>query len=256
MKRNGFTLIELLVVVAIIAILAALLLPALSKAREKARQTTCLNNLKQLHIAMMMYTGDWDEYFPPYKYGIGDAGNAWPDLLVAGNYIGGYKVFDCPSLRGANSKYQTKWYSTNKYLQFTGYGYNTQNIGGSAITSNYAASLNNRPAKVSEIKYPGICYLIMDSTFSLRSDQTYTPNKGWGCYKVQNADTDTDGIPHSRHSQGLNILFVDGHARWVAMATNWTRMTDTSPSPWDLLGVKNLNWHGGRRGNTNDAKVF
>jgi len=65
LRRNGFTLIELLVVVAIIAILAAMLLPALSKAREKARQAACMNNLRQLGLAIMMYAQDYDGQLPP-----------------------------------------------------------------------------------------------------------------------------------------------------------------------------------------------
>jgi len=63
-KPDGFTLIELLVVVVIIAILAAMLLPALSKAREKARQATCMNNLKQIALGFMLYLQDYDERFP------------------------------------------------------------------------------------------------------------------------------------------------------------------------------------------------
>src|SRR5947209_1291545 len=63
--RTAFTLIELLVVIAIIAILAAMLFPVFAQAREKARQTSCLSNLKQLSHAMLMYAGDYDELFPP-----------------------------------------------------------------------------------------------------------------------------------------------------------------------------------------------
>src|ERR1043166_4908201 len=65
MKRRGFTLIELLVVIAIIAILAAILFPVFAQARDKARQTTCLSNLKQIGNVLMMYIQDWDEWYPP-----------------------------------------------------------------------------------------------------------------------------------------------------------------------------------------------
>src|SRR5437667_11069914 len=63
-KQNGFTLIELLVVIAIIAILAAILFPVFAKAREKARQASCLSNTKQMGLALMMYTQDYDEILP------------------------------------------------------------------------------------------------------------------------------------------------------------------------------------------------
>src|SRR5215472_10879429 len=67
-KKRGFTLIELLVVIAIIAILAAILFPVFAQAREKARQTSCLSNEKQLALAIMMYVQDYDEHFPIYEY--------------------------------------------------------------------------------------------------------------------------------------------------------------------------------------------
>jgi len=68
MKRHGFTLIELLVVIAIIAILAAILFPVFAKAREKARQSSCLSNLKQLGLACLSYAQDYDERWATYYH--------------------------------------------------------------------------------------------------------------------------------------------------------------------------------------------
>lgn len=84
MKRSGFTLIELLVVIAIIAILAAILFPVFAQARAKARQATCVSNMKQLGIAILMYTQDYDETLPPSNY------SAAP---LAGN-VGWYYLVD------------------------------------------------------------------------------------------------------------------------------------------------------------------
>ena len=110
--RRGFTLIELLVVIAIIAILAAILFPVFAKAREKARQASCMSNLKQIALGLLMYVQDYDERMPFVK--ILYPGHADPTedpvddplapMTVLNPYIKNNQIFVCPSkLRGLPS---------------------------------------------------------------------------------------------------------------------------------------------------------
>src|SRR4051812_43079750 len=92
-RRQAFTLIELLVVIAIIAILAAILFPVFAQAREKARQSGCFNNLKQLALAWNMYGQDYDETFPPIDQPPGNKRWDWAILP----YIKTPGLFTCPS---------------------------------------------------------------------------------------------------------------------------------------------------------------
>src|SRR5688572_17182887 len=85
-QNKGFTLIELLVVIAIIGILAGLLLPALAKAKDKARVIQCMNNLKQLQFGFTMYLGDFQDYLPPnYHVTVGGEPASGPNSWVLGN---------------------------------------------------------------------------------------------------------------------------------------------------------------------------
>src|SRR5689334_6425691 len=99
-RRLGFTLIELLVVIAIIAILAAILFPVFAQAREAARKSSCLSNIKQINLAISMYRQDYDETFPMAYYYLNDNNSAngyaqWSGFMQP--YVKNWGIFKCPS---------------------------------------------------------------------------------------------------------------------------------------------------------------
>jgi prepilin-type N-terminal cleavage/methylation domain-containing protein/prepilin-type processing-associated H-X9-DG protein len=199
-NRSGFTLIELLVVIAIIAILAAILFPVFAQAREAARKTTCLSNLKQIGTAASMYEQDFDENCMPAFAGTQSFGNQWPELsepylknLGQINASVGYqfngKVFMCP----------TAPMTANVNLRRP-YGYNFVYLGrGTTIVPLAAVQAPASTIRICEI---------------WRIDASF-PSPGIGsvlAYPPSNA-TASFIFPRDWHSGQTAVLFVDNHVK-------------------------------------------
>jgi prepilin-type N-terminal cleavage/methylation domain-containing protein/prepilin-type processing-associated H-X9-DG protein len=194
-QRNGFTLIELLVVIAIIAILASILFPVFARARENARRSACLSNLKQIGLGLMQYTQDYDEKYPiqpngqvPY-YATHDNSTAtnmsWFNAMEP--YTKSKQLLICPSAKREDAT--------------------------ETSDSNYVGNGVIMQRSTSAAAIPNASELVLAQEYNLRRHYSLLR-------PMQHPDASTyafwlsDNAYSAHHFDGGNLLFTDGHAKW------------------------------------------
>jgi prepilin-type N-terminal cleavage/methylation domain-containing protein/prepilin-type processing-associated H-X9-DG protein len=226
-SKKGFTLIELLVVIAIIAILASILFPVFARARENARRASCLSNLKQMGLAMMMYVQDYDETYPQTisKIPAGVPASTMPDgIFWAAGFIfwpqmiypyhQNMQMYWCPS-----SSIAYTGASTSKLTPANGqYGANSL-----LMPTDYVSTV-----KLASVQSAASTYAFMDfGTYSASYYRSYASSgnvyylpgmglTGGSCATITAVDTkNIADCQEGRHFEGVNVAFADGHAKWI-----------------------------------------
>jgi len=190
--RKGFTLIELLVVIAIIAILAAILFPVFARVREKARQTSCLSNEKQIGLGILQYNQDYDEFFPCGEQSIGGAG--WAGQIYS--YVKSDNVFACPD---------DSWPSGGTNGGKESYGINELLVMGAKMQSNntpIGGALND-----SALTSPTQTILVTETVECGAYDYPsyVVPSPAAGVFPTENTSPSVDGLDYSGYDGGLNV---------------------------------------------------